>query len=754
MKMDAYQIVQCPTNETSYVNRAVLNPAAKMAQFEHIAIRYPRMTEAYVFSVLKHEGVRSTEIAFNNPSRKWANLMLNKEIEAAPYEFNTQKQCLSSITFTVDLVPKSKWARNEQLDADDMALQFSQYFTNQAFTVGQLIAFLYNHSTKDGKTKEVTFSLTVKSLEAFDLATKSVGHQGLEIGLTTANTVVVFEPAEGSEIMLSSTKAGAVAQKLFNQNWDFETMGVGGLSKQFNIIFRRAFLSRLLPPKLAEDIGEEHTRGILLYGPPGTGKTLIARQIGKMLLAREPKIVSGPEIFDKYVGGSEANVRKLFADAEQEQAARGSNSALHVIIFDEIDSICKSRAASASSSGAADNVVNQLLSKIDGVNALNNVLLIGMTNRKDLIDEAILRPGRLELQIEIGLPTKEGRLEILKIHTRKLRDSGKLDKSVNLEDLAERTKNFTGAELAGLVRVARSYAISRITKADNPAEIDINMFEEMKVTAQDFLLGLENDIRPALGASEDQLKNLALPMVDWDPVISSMQSELCKVIERVSRPEVEATRPYIVLLQGEPGAGLTSMAANTAVRTRFPFIRVYQPIATEGETENSKIQYLKKLFDDASRSEFSCVVLDDLDIILDYSHFGPTYSKALLNFFVNKRNLVLPGGRQMLVLCTCSNQRSVKDLNLNRVFKKILRVPSVTTTSQINKVLSVIDDNPFDAQQAMSLCNQLGSMKFRMGIKKLNLLIQEILDYEPRTRVDKFIELMQEHELIVEMPIY
>jgi len=142
---------------------------------------------------------------------------------------------------------------------------------------------------------------------------------------------------------------------------------------------------------------------MLLHGPPGTGKTLIARKIAGALNCEEPKICNGPEIFDKYVGVAEENVRKLFADAEAEQAEKGDQSGLHVIIFDEFDSICRAR-GSRNDTGVADNVVNQLLSKMDGVESLNNILLIGMTNRKDLIDEAILRPGRMEIHLEIGLP--------------------------------------------------------------------------------------------------------------------------------------------------------------------------------------------------------------------------------------------------------------------------------------------------------------------------------------------------------------
>lgn len=143
---------------------------------------------------------------------------------------------------------------------------------------------------------------------------------------------------------------------------------------------------------------------MLLFGPPGTGKTLIARTLAKCLNAEECKVVNGPELFDKFVGETERKIRELFAKAEEDQKLNGDDSGLHVIVFDEIDSICKQRGSIGSGTGVRDDAVNQLLTKIDGVESLNNILVIGMTNRKDLLDDAILRPGRLELHVEIGLP--------------------------------------------------------------------------------------------------------------------------------------------------------------------------------------------------------------------------------------------------------------------------------------------------------------------------------------------------------------
>ncbi len=194
-------------------------------------------------------------------------------------------------------------------------------------------------------------------------------------------------------------------------------------------------------------------------------RVLLIQNLGKMLNAREPKVINGPEVLNKYVGQSEENIRKLFADAEKEQKEKGDESGLHIIIFDELDAVCKQRGSGAGGgTGVGDSVVNQLLSKLDGVDQLNNILLIGMTNRKDMIDEALLRPGRLEVHMEISLPDEHGRAQILKIHTAKARENGRLAADVNLEELARDTRNFSGAEIQGLIRSATSFALQRHVK--------------------------------------------------------------------------------------------------------------------------------------------------------------------------------------------------------------------------------------------------------------------------------------------------
>lgn len=225
------------------------------------------------------------------------------------------------------------------------------------------------------------------------------------------------------------------------------------------------------------DLGLQPVRGLLLYGPPGTGKTLVAREISKVLKARPPKIVAAPELLDRWVGGSEKLVRELFQDAEDELRACGGDptkSALHVIVIDEIDAVFRKRTATSEDSGEITraSTVNQILTKLDGVRELGNILLIGMTNRRELLDEALLRPGRLEVQIEIPLPGPEGRREILKIHFEALRRRGLLSQSlchaIDGRESNDQSENINGSKIGRLAAWLSKLSFSQKSQSDLP----------------------------------------------------------------------------------------------------------------------------------------------------------------------------------------------------------------------------------------------------------------------------------------------
>ncbi|OCT62286.1 hypothetical protein XELAEV_18043370mg [Xenopus laevis] len=490
MAVRSMQAARCPTDELSLSNCAVVNEK-DFQSGQHVNVR-TSPNHRYIFTVKTHHTILPGSIAFSLPQRKWAGLSIGQDVEVGVYTFDKTKQCIGTMTIEIDFLQKKNIDSNPY-DTDRMAAEFIQQFNNQAFSVGQQLVFSFN---------DKLFGLVVKDIEAMDPSIlrgeQSTGkRQKIEVGLVVGNSQVVFEKAESSSLNLTGkSKTRQDRQSIINPDWNFEKMGIGGLDKEFSDIFRRAFASRVFPPEIVEQMGCKHVKGILLFGPPGCGKTLMARQIGKMLNAREPKVVNGPEILNKYVGESEANIRKLFADAEEEQRRLGANSGLHIIIFDEIDAICKQRGSMAGSTGVHDTVVNQLLSKIDGVEQLNNILVIGMTNRPDLIDEALLRPGRLEVKMEIGLPDEKGRLQILHIHTARMREHSLLASDVDVGELAQETKNFSGAELEGLVRAAQSTAMNRHIKATNKVEVDMEKAECLQVTRGDFINSLGNDIKP------------------------------------------------------------------------------------------------------------------------------------------------------------------------------------------------------------------------------------------------------------------
>ncbi|KAF2615715.1 hypothetical protein F2Q70_00009275 [Brassica cretica] len=230
---------------------------------------------------------------------------------------------------------------------------FGDYSENpvpKVLTVGQKATFEY-HGTN--------YILTVNRA---DVEGQNQSN-GIERGMLSQDTYIVFEASNASGIKIVNQREAASSNIFKHKEFNLESLGIGGLGAEFADIFRRAFASRVFPPHVTSRLGIKHVKGMLLFGPPGTGKTLMARQIGKMLNGKDPKIVNGPEVLSKFVGETEKNVRDLFADAEQDQRTLGDASELHVIIFDEIDAICKSRGSTRDGTGVHDSIVNQLLTK-------------------------------------------------------------------------------------------------------------------------------------------------------------------------------------------------------------------------------------------------------------------------------------------------------------------------------------------------------------------------------------------------------
>ncbi|XLS87068.1 hypothetical protein HN51_037234, partial [Arachis hypogaea] len=644
-----------------------------------------------------HENIRSGQIALNSIQRRCVKVSAAESIPVTrfvpPENFD-----LALLTLELEFIKKG--AKSEQIDAPQLSKQLRKRFANQVMTVGQKVLFEYHGNN-------YSFTVTQAAVEGQEKT------NALERGMISDDTYVVFETARDSGIKIVNQREAATSNIFKQKEFNLQSLGIGGLSAEFADIFRRAFASRVFPPHVTSKLGIKHVKGMLLYGPPGTGKTLMARQIGKILNGKEPKIVNGPEVLSKFVGETEKNVRDLFADAEQEQRSRGDESDLHVIIFDEIDAICKSRGSTRDGTGVHDSIVNQLLTKIDGVESLNNVLLIGMTNRKDMLDEALLRPGRLEVQVEISLPDENGRLQILQIHTNKMKENSFLAPDVNLQELAARTKNYSGAELEGVVKSAVSYALNRqLSLEDLTKQVEE---ENIKVTMDDFLNALQ-EVIPAFGASTDDLERCRLHgMVDCGDRHKHIYQRAMLLVEQV---KVSRGSPLVTcLLEGSSGSGKTALAATVGIDSDFPYVKIVSAETMIGLHESTKCAQIIKVFEDAYKSPLSVIVLDDIERLLEYVAIGPRFSNLISQTLLVLLKRLPPKGKKLMVIGTTSELTFLDSIGFCDTFSVTYHVPTLNT-NDAKKVLEQL--NVFAHEDIDAAAEAMNDMP----IRKLYMLIE------------------------------
>ena len=306
----------------------------------------------------------------------------------------------------------------------------------------------------------------------------------------------------------SAAKAAAQYRSLDPAKWADVVADVGGLDAALEEIRRRVWTPLCAPAALLDELGAERLKGVLLYGPPGCGKSYLAARLAKGLSRRAVTVVSGPEIMDKYVGSSEAQLRELFTNPPKVEPRVGDApdvhmvaeaNELHVILLDEFDAIARQRSdGKTSDTSTRDSVVNQLLALMDGVSELPvPTFVLALTNRRELVDDAVLRPGRLEVHVEVPRPDERGRRSVLRIHAEKMRSSGRLrlgaappppeeagdapqpedacaldvvdDATYDawVADVAARTDGFSGAAMASVVRAAVSRALDRSVKSED-----------------------------------------------------------------------------------------------------------------------------------------------------------------------------------------------------------------------------------------------------------------------------------------------
>ena len=341
-----------------------------------------------------------------------------------------------------------------------------------------------------------------------------------------------------------------------------------------------------------------------------------------------------------------------------------------------------------------------------------------MTNRKDMIDEAVLRPGRLELHVEIGLPDEDGRKQILAIHTHEIRQNGFLDPRVDLNSIAARTKNYTGAEMEGLIKAACSYVFSRGVDLNNlAAGAD---FSGIMVGPEDFERAL-NECHPAFGVREDELAQvIANGIISHGAEFDRVKQTLVKMTQQVLN---SSRTPLVsVMLTGARGSGKSALAADLALNGGFPFVKRITGESLVGLHEDGRANIVQKAFRDAYKSPSALIILDDIERIMEYVAIGPRFSNQVLQTLLVLVKAQPPPGHRLMVVGTTSIPDMLEAMQVTDAFYLCLPVPSLETASQFSAVLSSGKLLTMSAPDVAAVSAHLAGKS--MGIKKLLNIVE------------------------------
>ncbi len=384
---------------------------------------------------------------------------------------------------------------------------------------------------------------------------------------------------------------------------------IGGLHDEIQRIREMVELP-LRHPELFQKLGIEPPRGVFLYGPPGCGKTLLAKAVANESDANF-YVISGPEIMSKFYGESEARLREIFQKAQE--------TAPSIIFIDEMDAIAPKR---EEVTGEVERrVVAQLLSLMDGMGSRGNIIVIGATNRPNAIDPALRRPGRFDREIEIGVPDKEGRYEILQIHTRNM----PLAKNVDLRRLSEITHGYTGADIAALCREAAMKALRRYLPEINLEEESIppEVLDRMEVNMEDFTAAYREITPTAM-----REVYVEVPNIHWDEIggLEEAKAELRESVEwPIKSPDafkrMGIKPPKGILLFGPPGCGKTLLARAVATESEANFISIKGPeIFSKWVGESEKA--IREVFRKGRTAAPAIIFFDELDAIVPKRGMG------------------------------------------------------------------------------------------------------------------------------------
>jgi transitional endoplasmic reticulum ATPase len=471
--------------------------------------------------------------------------------------------------------------------------------------------------------------------------------------------------SRNTEVTVSEETAEAVAAAREGGIPSITYEDIGGLRDEVTKV-REMIELPLRHPELFRRLGVEAPKGVILHGPPGTGKTLLAKAVANETNANFYTI-GGPEIMSKYYGESEERLRNVFQEAQK--------NAPSIIFIDELDSIAPKR---EEVSGEVERrIVAQLLSLMDGLKARGKVVVIGATNRINAIDPALRRPGRFDREIEIGVPDRDGRLDILQIHTRGM----PLDKDVNLDRLADISHGFVGADLYALAKEAGIRALRRILpEIDLSAEsIPGETLNKIIVKMQDFI-DVVNEMEPS--AMREVF--VEVPDVKWQDIggLEAIKQELREAVEWPLKYQgvfayADATPPKGILLYGPPGTGKTLMAKAAANESEANFISIKGPELLSkwvGESEKGVREIFRK-----ARQAAPCIIFfDEIDAIAPTR--GGGFGDSHVTERVISQMLTELDGLEVLtnvVVIAATNRPDIIDAALLRPgrFDRLLYVP-------------------------------------------------------------------------------
>jgi transitional endoplasmic reticulum ATPase len=520
---------------------------------------------------------------------------------------------------------------------------------------------------------------------------------------------------------------------------DISYEDIGGLSREIREI-REMIEVPLRHPELFSRLGINPPRGVLLHGPPGTGKTLIARAVAGETDANFISI-SGPEIVSKFYGESEQRLRQIFDEA--------SKAAPSIIFIDEIDSIAPKR--EEVSGDLERRVVAQILSLMDGLSSRGEVIVIAATNRPNALDPAIRRGGRFDREIEIGIPNRNGRLEVLYVHTRGM----PLDESLDLMEIADSTHGFVGADLYALCKEAAMRTLERaLPDLDVKEDIPLDVLDNLNVTREDFLSALKK-IEPS--AMREVFVEVA--QVHWDEVggLDEAKRSLVEAVEwPLMYPEAFASvgvrPPRGILLYGLPGTGKTLLVRALATESNVNFISVKGPELLSkwvGESERA----VREIFRKARQAAPALVFFDEIDSIVPARGSGSDshVTERVVSQFLTEMDGLME--LKDVVIVAATNRPDLLDSSLLRPgrFDRLVYIPMPDKEAR-QKILEIylskmpayevsaqwladITEN-FSGADLEMLCREAGMLALREhirpGMKREELIVDKILVTEKR----------------------